>query len=567
MQMRAHDHLRAVTASCTGTTYIDANMNRGGLDLSQTFYPPANASISFCVADCCGLPQCAAWVYAPPGVSQANAVCFRKSGIPTPSTTSCPGCSAGLPNRLLTTAVWFDVTAYGFDLSDGSGVGWNSGYPEPSFDDDPARLGQPNAKWSGRTFAAGSSQFCSAHRNLTAPNAPGNTLQAGHTVKLMGASYFSQPALSRTFVLATFSGVPSVAVATAEACVSFYYLSCPALAAPAQGTVSYNASAPYYYRTVATFACNSGFTLSGTATAVCDVATYGAAAPTDAMNLRFAFDSSAANTGTSASAVTTFGAPSYTTVDSAPSVFFNNPNMPSQMSTNYYRASTGLTSGAGWTIATWVYPITTYSQTIIGLRNEIGENGVVSYVAGFQMDLHTDNSIWLYTSAPDTWRINPSTAAGAVRNNTWTHIAYTFSASFVGTLYVDGTQVSQATGAGPVPGYTRLVIGGAGDAARGYYGSLSDVRLYSRVLTAAEVGTVRAKYAGSWTASNPVCTGVRRAGVAQVRLLTMLTLARSIDRMRVAQHCQLHRPHHCPRRCRPSRRPRCRVSLRHHCPR
>jgi hypothetical protein len=405
---------------------------------------------------------------------------------------------------MLTSAVWFNVTAYGFDLTDGTTVGWLSAYPSPSFDEDPARLSSVSARWNGRHFVAGAvgDQICLAIRNLTAPSPSAKSLSVGATVTLVGASLYNQPTVSRTFTLTTFTSTPSVT--NVETCVNFYYLSCPALAAPAQGGVSYNASAPFYYRTVATFTCNGGYTLSGSSTAVCDVINLGAAAPTDTMNLRFAFDTSAASSGSASAALATFGAPVFKATDGAPSVFFDNPTSVNTMSTNYYRANTGLTSGAGWTVAVWVNPINVYYTTILGMRNDWNESNV-AYQPGFQMDLFSDSSLTLFTAAPAAWTITPTAAAGSVKNNTWTHIAFSFSNAFVGTLYIDGVQVAQQTGTGAVPGYTRLVMGGSGDRGRGYHGSISDVRLYARVLSAAEITTVRAKYAGSWSSAAPVC--------------------------------------------------------------
>ena len=99
------------------------------------------------------------------------------------------------------------VVAYGHDESDGSDVGWNAQYPNPSFDDDPGRRGLPNAKWQGSHWWNGD-RLCLGIKNLEAPHPPAHTLSVGYTVTLPSGT-FEDGAQTKTFVLYRYSGAPA----------------------------------------------------------------------------------------------------------------------------------------------------------------------------------------------------------------------------------------------------------------------------------------------------------------------------------------------------------------------
>lgn len=99
------------------------------------------------------------------------------------------------------------LEAYGRDETDGSAVGWNSGYPAPSFDDDPERLGKPNAAWQGSYFWR-DDELCLQASGLNAPYPPSHTLSVGYTVSLEGR-VFADGSARKTVVLYRFSGLPS----------------------------------------------------------------------------------------------------------------------------------------------------------------------------------------------------------------------------------------------------------------------------------------------------------------------------------------------------------------------
>jgi hypothetical protein len=99
------------------------------------------------------------------------------------------------------------VVAYGKDETDGSDVGWNEPYPNPSFDDDPGRRGLPNARWQGSHSWDGS-RLCLSIKNLEAPHPPAHTLAIGYTVTLTSGT-FEDGTTTKTFVLYRYSGVPA----------------------------------------------------------------------------------------------------------------------------------------------------------------------------------------------------------------------------------------------------------------------------------------------------------------------------------------------------------------------
>jgi hypothetical protein len=99
------------------------------------------------------------------------------------------------------------VEAYGRDETDGSDVGWNSGYPSPSFDDDANRRGLPNAVWDG-SYRLEANRVCLQVRNLRSPYPPQHTLALGYRVRLGGA-VFEDGSSERLVVMHRFSGAPS----------------------------------------------------------------------------------------------------------------------------------------------------------------------------------------------------------------------------------------------------------------------------------------------------------------------------------------------------------------------
>jgi hypothetical protein len=96
---------------------------------------------------------------------------------------------------------------YGFDETDGSGVGWNRGLPAPSLDDDPNRRGKPNAEWTA-SYSLRDDAVCVRVDNLRSPFPPAHTLAIGYQVTLDGAA-FADGAPSKRIIVHRFSGRPA----------------------------------------------------------------------------------------------------------------------------------------------------------------------------------------------------------------------------------------------------------------------------------------------------------------------------------------------------------------------
>ncbi|MBP2331193.1 glucose/arabinose dehydrogenase [Kibdelosporangium banguiense] len=111
---------------------------------------------------------------------------------------------------------------------------------------------------------------------------------------------------------------------------------------------------------------------------------------------------------------------------------------------------------------------------------------------GLSYSLYSDNA----ASRPTSWIRVGSTdrsvnGTSAVPANTWTHLAVTYDATTI-RFYVNGTQVATAPSSGALlTSDNPLRIGGNLIWGEYFSGSLDDVRVYNRVLTAAEITTDR----------------------------------------------------------------------------
>jgi len=201
--------------------------------------------------------------------------------------------------------------------------------------------------------------------------------------------------------------------------------------------------------------------------------------------MAYLFNGNTVNTGVSANTLTVVGSPSFTSVAGLPSVFFNNPNKASSMSDNYFIATTSY--NIPMTISVWIYTDLSYLMTVLGLR---GNTAGSAWIPGIQLDVLTDGVVSMACALPSMWSVWYISAGGAVRPNTWTHLAITVTASYTATLYVNSVLMGSGTGTGNLPGYTYLVIGGCGAQSRGYNGYLRDLRMYSKALSTVEISSV-----------------------------------------------------------------------------
>jgi hypothetical protein len=99
--------------------------------------------------------------------------------------------------------------------------------------------------------------------------------------------------------------------------------------------------------------------------------------------------------------------------------------------------------------------------------------------------MYSNGGITLYIALPNQWLSIPTT----IQANTWTHIAFTVSSSYLVKLYKNGIYIGQTTGTGNFPANTfqSLFIGGSGDCGRGFHGYIQDLRMYNRELAVEEI--------------------------------------------------------------------------------
>ena len=206
------------------------------------------------------------------------------------------------------------------------------------------------------------------------------------------------------------------------------------------------------------------------------------------MTMQFLFDGPATNTGSlsGSSTLTTLGTPTLNSAVSVASgkksVFFNNPNKGSSMSTNYYKASNS--HSAPISVMLWFRTDLSYGMTVLGLHHT-SCTGAETYTFAFQLDIGSNGVLTLHIALPSQW----SHLYTTIQPNTWTHIAFTVSSSYVGKLYKNGVYITQATGTSnfPANSFQSLFIGGSGDCFRGFHGYIQDLRMYNRELPANEI--------------------------------------------------------------------------------
>jgi large repetitive protein len=187
-----------------------------------------------------------------------------------------------------------------------------------------------------------------------------------------------------------------------------------------------------------------------------------------------------------------------------------------------FNGSTGVVTTAGpvldttasYSVSAWVNLSTTptYFQTVVS--QEAVHN------SGFYLQYDSIDNRWAFsTAASDTPNavITRAKSAGPPAVGTWTHLVGVFDAgTHATTLYVNGAQSGTATGSAPFASNGPLTIGRDkySDVVQAYVnGSIGNVQVYPRVLSAADVSTLY---------------GNGRGGGALA--MTRLTTTRTLDR-------------------------------------
>jgi hypothetical protein len=133
------------------------------------------------------------------------------------------------------------------------------------------------------------------------------------------------------------------------------------------------------------------------------------------------------------------------------------------------------------TMECWFYP------NALAQNGFLFEKGAVN--TQYSMFLNGDGTFYFRTYSSTTENNLTFTLSSYVTVSTWTHIACVYS-SGTKTIYINGTQITQSTGAGAVnTGQTNQYIGKYGNAADNYpfNGRIAESRVYNIALSAAQV--------------------------------------------------------------------------------
>jgi hypothetical protein len=161
--------------------------------------------------------------------------------------------------------------------------------------------------------------------------------------------------------------------------------------------------------------------------------------------------------------------------------------------------------GSAWTIAAW-FKIASYDTGSCGGSSAAGDGAeIINLADDYGIRLCSDGTVRVFFRRSGDYQDCVSTATFAADGTTWHHAAATYDGATTLKVYLDGTARTCAVSSGQV------FSGGTMRAGRHYSnasydldGSLDDLRLYNRVLTAVEISALAA---GSHPASVAVHTG------------------------------------------------------------
>jgi hypothetical protein len=158
---------------------------------------------------------------------------------------------------------------------------------------------------------------------------------------------------------------------------------------------------------------------------------------------------------------------------------------------DYVELPTGLVTTARGAVCVWIKTTQTGTGMIF-----YGSDGTSGDGFGTQNELHLNmNNVGGTAGNAEFWLTgSPSVQFNigrAVNDNTWHHFAATWDTTGGIQLYLDGTMMASATNTGTNFNLSgRIRLGRPNDATRNYTGSLDDVRLYNKALTANDIKQV-----------------------------------------------------------------------------
>jgi len=141
------------------------------------------------------------------------------------------------------------------------------------------------------------------------------------------------------------------------------------------------------------------------------------------------------------------------------------------------------------TLEAWIRPDT--------LSTSRAQDRVIHKGTTYELTVSTgDTGCDFGTNGDVQWRItiagsNKRICGGALQLGVWQHLAGVYDGSEV-VLYVDGVAVARASRSGPIAtNASALYLGNRSDGLRAFDGSLDEVRLWNRALSASEIATQR----------------------------------------------------------------------------
>ncbi len=113
---------------------------------------------------------------------------------------------------------------------------------------------------------------------------------------------------------------------------------------------------------------------------------------------------------------------------------------------------------------------------------------VVSGGTFFRFQKYSDNNFYCGFFDGSEHRVSLAASAGNWPNGTWAHYCLTWTSGGSTTLYCNGSSIGTNAVAVPAIGSSTLYVGSYATSSSGTTGSVDDFRVYSRVLSLAEVG-------------------------------------------------------------------------------
>ena len=179
------------------------------------------------------------------------------------------------------------------------------------------------------------------------------------------------------------------------------------------------------------------------------------------------------DTGSAASAVTTIGPVSFTTIAGKQCAYFNN-SFNTYLSLNYIPSTR-------FTVAFWVYLINNADYTASSITNPELTSAALQFDfrnLEFQIPTALPSNNW--------WTLFPS--AGTAAAGSWHFVAASINqTNYQANYYLNGELRASGTGTGPLPARTKIIIGRSGDNGRTFNGYIRKYYFFNTILSESSI--------------------------------------------------------------------------------